>query len=153
MMKFIGLISFFILLSSGLKAPDLETVRLNYEKGIEDEKICNEMIAILEKEKGNSATLLAYLGGYQSMRATHVFNPISKLNTFKEGKKNIEQALVKAPNNVEIRFIRLSVQKKSPPFLGYNNRIQEDSDFIMKNKEKIQSEVLKKQVENLLKSD
>jgi len=153
MMKFFGLISFLVLLSSSLKTPDLETIRLNYEKGIENEKICNEMIAILEKEKDNSATFLAYLGGYQSLHATHVFNPISKLNTFKEGKKNIEQALLKAPENVEIRFIRLSVQKKSPPFLGYNNRIQEDTDFIIKNKAKIQSEVLKKQVENLLMSE
>lgn len=48
---------------------------------------------------------MAYLGGLQTIWANHVFSPISKLNTFKEGKKNIEQAIKKEPENVELRFI------------------------------------------------
>ncbi len=153
MMKTAVIFSSIGILLSSLNLLDLETVRINYEKGVDDEKVCSRMIALLEKEKNHSSTYLAYLGGYQSMHAVHAFNPIRKLNTFNQGKKNIEQAILKSPDDVEIRFIRLSVQKKAPSFLGYNTKIKEDTDFILKHKEKIHSEVLKKQIENLLKNE
>ncbi|MBB5440428.1 hypothetical protein HDC92_004129 [Pedobacter sp. AK017] len=108
------------------------------------------MIAELEKTKNNSATHLAYLGGLQTIWTNHVFSPISKLNTFKEGKKNIEQAIKNEPNNAELRFIRLSVQKNAPSFLGYKSSIDEDTEFIKKNKNQISSDILHKNIETLL---
>src|SRR5690554_8141337 len=68
------------------------------------------MIIELKKNK-NSTVLLGYLGGYQTVWANHVFNPVSKLNTFNEGKRNIEKAIKNDPNSLELRFVRLSVQK------------------------------------------
>ncbi len=78
-------------------------------------------------------------------------SPISKLNTFKEGKKNIEQAIKKEPENVELRFIRLSVQKNAPSFLGYKSNINEDAKFIKENRHQIRSEILQKNIGTLLK--
>src|SRR5690606_30883120 len=105
----------------------------------------------LEKRKNNSATHLAYLGALQAILAKHVFNPISKLNTFKEGKKNIEQAIKIEPDNAELRFIRLSIQKNAPSFLGYRSRINEDIEFIKKNRNLISSDILIENIETLLK--
>ena len=76
---------------------------------------------------------------------------MSKLTTFKKGKKNIELAISKEPENVEIRYIRFSVQKNAPSFLGYNNNLKEDRDFLVKNKKNINSDFLQKNIETLLK--
>lgn len=129
----------------------LDEVRTNYNKLAADKALCKKMILALEETKDNSATHLGYLGGLQTIWANHVFSPISKLNTFNKGKKNLEQAIKKEPKNVELRFIRLSVQKNAPSFLGYYSNIKEDMQFIKNNRSGIKSEILNKHIEPLLK--
>ncbi|WP_246361554.1 hypothetical protein [Moheibacter lacus] len=109
------------------------------------------MIEELELSKEKSVIALAYLGAYQTSWANHVFNPLSKLATFKKGKNNIELANSKEPENVEISYIRFSVQKNSPSFLGFNNNLKEDRDFLKNKKKNINSDLLQKNIETLLK--
>ena len=94
---------------------------------------------------------MAYLGALQTIWANHTLNPLSKLSTFKKGKKNIEAAIKKEPNNAESRFIRLSVQKNAPKFLGYQSNIKEDVEFIKNNRSQIKSNILNQYIEPLLK--
>lgn len=133
------------------KNSDLNEVRLSYSKDVLDNKLCEKMIEELELSKEKSVIALAYLGAYQTIWANHVFNPLSKLATFKKGKNNIELAISKEPENVEIRYIRFSVQKNSPSFLGYNSHLKEDKDFLVKNKKNINSDLLQKNIETLLR--
>lgn len=65
----------------------LDEVRTNYNKLAADKALCKKMILALEETKDNSATQLAYLGGLQTIWANHTLNPLSKLSTFKKGKK------------------------------------------------------------------
>lgn len=149
-MKFLGLLISAIFFLINFNGTDLDVVRANYNKLVSDKELCEKMIADLDKAKNNSATHLAYLGALQTIWANHIFSPVSKLGTFKEGKKNIEQAIKKEPSNVELRFIRLSVQKNAPSFLGYKSNINEDTEFIKENRHQIGSEILKKNIEMLL---
>ena len=140
-----------LLMNVSFKNSDLNEVRTSYNKAVLDKKLCKKMIEELELSKEKSVIALAYLGAYQTIWANHVFDPLSKLATFKKGKKNIELAISKEPENVEIRYIRFSVQKNSPSFLGYNNNLKEDRDFLVKNKKNINSDFLQKNIETLLK--
>lgn len=149
MKVFISLLLVFMMLVS-YNNPDINLVRTNYSIAVQDKNLCKRMIEELEQSKEKSAVYLAYLGGYQTIWAHHVFSPMSKFSTFKKGKKNIELAISKEPENVEIRYIRFSVQKNSPSFLGYNN-LKEDKDFLVKNKKNINSDFLQKNIETLLK--
>jgi hypothetical protein len=108
----------------------LEDVRLGYAKAVSDKKLCRYFIDELTADV-QSDVHLAYLGGFQAIWANHVFSPVSKFNAFKKGIKNIEAAVKKSPGNAEIRFVRLSIQKNSPKFLGYNDRIAEDRQFLL----------------------
>jgi hypothetical protein len=150
-MKFLGLPITAIFFLISINVTVLCVVRANYYKLASDKELCEKMIVELTETKRNSATHLAYLGALQAIWANHVFNPISKLGTFKKGKKNIEQAIKKEPDNVELRFIRLSVQKNVPSFLGYKSNINEDTKFIKEKHHQIDSEVLQKNIETLLK--
>lgn len=151
MIKFLGLLISAVFVFISFNATGLDVVRANYNKLVSDKDLCKKMISELAETKDNSATHLAYLGGLQTIWANHVFNPISKLNTFKEGKKNIDQAIKKEPDNVELRFIRLSVQKNAPSFLGYKSNINKDTEFIRENRHQIGSEILQKMIETLLR--
>jgi hypothetical protein len=147
-------IGFLILAFSVLSFTNLAVIdeaRINYDKVIKDKVLCKKMISELEKIKNNSVVNLAYLGGYKTIWANHVFSPIEKLKTFKEGKKLIDEAVLKEPNNIEIRFIRLSVQKNAPAFLGYKSNVKEDEEFIRKNRNTVSSEIISKNIDALLK--
>lgn len=65
--------------------------------------------------------------------AKHVGNPISKYSYFNKGKKLLEDAVKKDPNSLEIRLMRLISQEKTPKFLGYNDDIKTDKEFIIEN--------------------
>ena len=140
-----------LLMNVSFKNSDLNEVRASYSKAVLDKKICKKMIEELELSKEKSVIDLAYLGAYQTIWANHVFNPLSKLATFRKGKNNIELAISKEPENVEMRYIRFSVQKNAPSFLRYNSHLKEDRDFLVKNKKNINSDLLQKNIETLLK--
>ncbi len=145
------LLIFTILSCIMLKGPmalELDTVRNSYRLASEDKELCREMIRSLQSRK--DAVHIAYLGAFQSIWAKHAINPLNKLGTFRKGKKNIEEAVKMAPNNVEIRFIRLSVQLNAPGFLGYNDNISEDKKFILANRNTIRSEVLKMMINEVI---
>jgi hypothetical protein len=147
------LLIFALLLESifNSNALSLEVVRTNYQLAVKDKNICSSMIQQLENNP-ESNVHLAYLGAFQTIWANHTSNPISKLSTFNKGKKNIDKAVNLSPNDVEIIFIRHSVQKNCPRFLGYNDNWEEDEKFLSKNRNSITSVALKNMVEKLLKS-
>jgi len=137
MMKFCVILILSLVIKNSVKGNiiDLNYIRENYYKAFNDKKLCIQMLKDL-KSLENESVYLAYLGAFQTICANHFFNPISKLNIFNKGKKNIELAVDKNPNNIEIRFIRLSVQKNSPSFLNYKININEDKMFLKKKKTK-----------------
>lgn len=148
-MKLVFLLTITIAFQRFGHALDLEYIRTNYSKTVKNKELCKNLIDALENSE-NSAVMTAYLGGLQAIWANHVNNPISKLNTFTKGKKNIELALKKDSNNIEIRYIRLSIQKNSPTILGYQSAIKMDEEFIEKNKAKVTSYTLKNNIDSLL---
>lgn len=149
MIKLIATLSLFCLIQTHLFGMDLEYVRANYDKAVTNKKLCRQLIEDLEKAE-KSSLFLAYLGGLQTIWANHVFSPISKLNTFNQGKKNIEKAIASDKDNAEIRFIRLSVQKNAPSFLGYNSMIKTDKAFLRTHRTKITSQVVQNKIDKLL---
>lgn len=126
--------------SNGLQGQnvDIEYLRLNYEKAVADKDLCRKMMdGVVNKIE--EPIYLAYLGSLQAVWANHVINPLSKLSTFKKGKKNLEKAVKMRPKDIEIRFLRLSIQENAPAFLGYYQEIKADKEFIKQNQESITS--------------
>jgi len=72
--------------------------------------------------------------GYQSvvwfLWADYYINPIQKWKCFKKGKENLEKLIVANKENVELRFLRLTIQENLPALLGYSDNKKEDKEFI-----------------------
>lgn len=152
-MKLISVLLFFCFsqVNGQAKKMDLDDIRINYAKSVSDKKLCEQMI----KEIGlqtPSPVLMCYLGGLQTIWAQHVFNPFQKMQTFKKGKINIEKAIQQERDNPEMRYIRLSIQENAPSILGYHSDIQNDRVFLQKHLSEITSEVVRRNIEILLKN-
>ncbi|HET8838837.1 MAG TPA: hypothetical protein VFM82_07580 [Flavobacteriaceae bacterium] len=134
------------------RAQDLNELRSQYIEAISEKSVCEALIEQLRQKPGKSSVHLAYLGTLETVWAKYVFNPILKMKTFKNGKEKIEQAVNQEPENMEIRYLRLSVQKNIPGFLGYNDAIEKDFTFLEGNIEKISSNQLREMILAILKN-
>lgn len=138
----------FFFISNFLFSQNLDLYRKNYVSAVSDKKVCEAMIKDL-KDHQHIDIYRAYLGAYQTIWANHVINPISKLNTFKKGKNNLELSIKNSPHNIEIKFLRYTIQKKAPKFLGYYENINNDRLFILSNKRTVTDNVLKELLKNV----
>lgn len=149
MNKIISIILALLLISSfKALASDLEYVRARFDKAVGSAEVCKDLMQKLAGKTDPAS--LAYLGAAETIWANHTSNPLSKLNTFRKGVKKIEQAVAKDPNNVEVRFIRYSIQKNCPDFLGYSDNLSEDKNFIVKNKGQVKSAALLSMIQKVL---
>jgi hypothetical protein len=88
---------------------------------------------LLDRSVDNATpVLLCYKGAAEMLKAKNAVNPMSKYSFFNRGKRLIEEGLSRDTSSVESRFIRFSIQRNLPGFLGYNRNIVPDSLFVEK---------------------
>ena len=80
----------------------------------------------------------------------HSINPLEKLSFFKLGVLWLESSIENDFCNIELRFLRLSVQNNAPSFLNYNNYIEEDKNYLASNYKYLEDEDLKNRISNYL---
>lgn len=112
-------------------AYDIDKIRVDYIAAVNSSKKAEVFYKELKAIAKPDALILAYLGSAEALRAKHAFNPINKLAYLKQGSKTLGNAVNTAPNNVEIRFLRFSLEHYIPSFLGYNKNLVADREKII----------------------
>ena len=110
---------------------EISEIRNWYKKAVQSEAeafaLYEELQPVTEKD---AKVLVGYKGALMAITARYAKEVKSKKEQFKEGVTLIEYALEAEPDNVELRFIRLTIQQNSPKFLKYKKNIDEDKSFI-----------------------
>ena len=123
---------------------DLDEIRKTYRYSGESKeltlKFFDELHYVSENDR---AVLRAYKGASIALKARFEKGTKNKTAMFKQGVSYIENALSEAPENIEIRFIRLTIQQNAPKILKYKSNIEEDKNFILNNFSFIKSKSLK----------
>lgn len=141
-MKYLFLIAFFITVFGA--AQDLNSIRLQYPDAVKSSELTDKMVNELSNLTSEKhTTLLAYKGALLTLKAKFSKSKNEKKEFFKEGVVLIENEIKADASNIEIRYLRISVQENSPRFLGYHQNIKEDKEFILENYSRISSRVLK----------
>lgn len=132
-MKFLAVLILMITYNAlEFNESDVATLRKLYYEAAEDKAAVKKLSALLAKVNDKSdAILIGYKGAAEMMEAKYAFNPITKLSKFNRGKNYLEKAIKKDQKEVELRFIRFSIQNNLPSFLGYNDHIKPDKLMLM----------------------
>jgi len=148
----IVILAIVLLISNEIRSQDLDlnSVRNDFNKGVKDEDLCKRHLEALE-ENADSPVERGYAAAFHMFMAKHTSNPFKKMSYFKDGKNKLEKELKSNPNNVELRFIRLSIQYHIPKYLGYHNEIESDKDFVMNNLYKMSDKFTKEKIYKYLK--
>lgn len=145
---FKGVVLLLVLSSFTTANLSITEVRNVYEKAIYSQQIAVDLIDKLNASNNN--TFLGYKGAVTMIMAKHVFSPYKKLNYFKNGKEILEQAIIKEPLNIELRFLRFSIQSNSPKFLDYHSNLPSDKSFLLKEVKTINDTDLKQRITKFL---
>lgn len=132
-------------------AYDLQKIRKDYIEAIKDADAADKLYKELKAIKNPSPLILAYLGSADAVRAKHSWNPVNKMAFLKQGCKTIDKAVELSPNQLEIRFLRFSLEHFLPPFLGYSKHLEIDKKKILELVQKSNVQALQVD-ENILKN-
>ncbi|NRF37643.1 hypothetical protein [Pedobacter foliorum] len=136
----------FVTTSSGTE-PEIQKVKMLFEASADSKDAANQLLGLLSAvESSSSPLLICYKGAAEMMQAKYVFNPLNKFRSFKKGKRLIEAAVTKEPDNLEIRFLRFLIQTNLPGFLNYNDHIEQDKRYLIANLKATKDKELKQKV-------
>ncbi len=131
-MKTLTCIILWFFASVFASAADIQEVRNLFIKASTDEKACMALTSILQPYTEKSNPLLA---GYKAcatmMLAKYTFNPFRKYTLFTNGRDLLEKAIYTEGQNIELHFLRFTIQTNVPAFLGYHHNIQTDKNLLL----------------------
>jgi NADH:ubiquinone oxidoreductase subunit F (NADH-binding) len=81
----------------------------------------------------DKAIITGYIGALEALKAKHAWNPYAKLDYLDKAEVTFAKAIASDPQNIEIRFLRYTVEYYVPAFLGYGDHIAEDKRVIIQN--------------------
>ena len=146
------IISFFFIIICNAQTNNLDEIRKSYLESDKSEGNIYKLISICEEYKSeNDSIIYAYSTVGDLMLIKYKYNPLYKLKLFTEYSRRLDLIVINNFSNIEIRFLRYCVQKQAPRFLGYNDNLELDYQFIIQNID-IQSKELQKHIRSTLKS-
>lgn len=145
----------FFLIVNMTNTVDVLQLRNLYYQAYENEAASDEFFKVMKRMENTSDPLmLGYQGMSHLLQAKFSYNPYIKLASFRKGKELLDRAAALAPRDLEIRFLRFSVQTNAPKFLGYTGHIESDKALILKAwKTSTDSDLKKRVKEFMLKSN
>jgi hypothetical protein len=101
-------------------------------KALHDFEFAPGVYEKFEAVENPSAKLLAYKGALEAIMTRTTWNVFKKIGYLNKSQESFQEAYALEPNNVEVRFMRLSVEHSIPSYLGYSIHMVEDKNFVVK---------------------
>ncbi len=126
---------FFFVENVNVLAQDysLKIIRELFNEAVKNEASRDEFCELMEAQPEKEPILMAYKGSAKALEAKEGWNPLSRIGHLKDADRLFEKAIEKEPKNIEIRFLRFSVQYYIPKWLGLSDNLDEDKSVIVKN--------------------
>ena len=111
---------------------DIQKIKGAMILAVKSPRITDSLYSELLTRKNVTPLILAYTGTLEALKAKHNWNPYQKIKYVAQSQKTLRKALNAEPNNLEIRFMRFSIQHYTPEFLGYSKELVQDRKMIIK---------------------
>ena len=129
----------------------LDKLRALYSSAGLQEDSAKKMYDMLKPVTETSdPVLLCYKGAVTMVQAKFFFNPVTKFGCFVKGKKLVENAITRDSNNIEMRYLRFTLQSNLPSFLGYNSQLKTDKDYLINHCQLLNNGVLRDMIISFL---
>src|SRR4051812_17303034 len=83
-------------------------------RAVESSSATDSLYSKLISKKSKNALIIAYVGTLEALKAKHSWNPYNKMKYVAQSRSTMKISVDKEPNNLEIRFMRFSIQHYTP---------------------------------------
>lgn len=111
--------------------PEIGEIRKDLYASVESSLKTEALLKKLQSMQQKDAVITGYIGTLQALRAKHAWNPYYKVSYLDQASKTLDKAVKLDPRNIEIRFLRYTVEYFVPPFLGYSKHVAEDRKILI----------------------
>ena len=111
--------------------PDLPALRHLYAEAVQTEPAALRLLAATRGYDGPSAAVVGYHALAEAVRARYLWNPLAKLRAVREARRLFGRAVALDPQNVEVRFLRYSVEANVPRYLGLSDHLADDRAAVL----------------------
>lgn len=115
-----------------LSPKEIAVLKIDLVRAVESSKVTDSLYEKLLKLPGKTALVTAYTGTLEALKAKHSWNPYNKIKYVKQGLKTMQRAINMDKDNMEIRFMRFSIEHYTPGFLGLSKNLITDRKEIVK---------------------
>ncbi|WP_443944709.1 hypothetical protein ACJVDH_17590 [Pedobacter sp. AW1-32] len=128
----VGLMCSLGVAKAQLSVKEVAVLKLDLVKAVENSKLTDSLLFRLDKLKDKTALITAYTGTLEALKAKHAWNPYTKIKYVSRSLKTMKKAIEMDSENMEIRFMRFSIEHFTPSFLGFSKELAEDREEIVK---------------------
>lgn len=121
----------------------LARIRDSISMAFENEGMCQALFNEYNAIPNPDGLLKGYIGGLHIARSKHTSQLREKNSYLKQGAALLEESINKSPENIELLFLRLTIQLNLPAITGYRKNIESDKKFVLNNFKKAIPEVQK----------
>jgi len=128
--------------------------RTAYAEAAKKESAVKTLETLINQEDKDSAIVLGYQGALQALKGNYTFFPTMKLSYFWSASGYFEQALKLEPQNVEVLFLRFTVECGVPAIMSYALHLSSDRKKIVEllPKSKLEKSFKKAMIDFMLES-
>lgn len=137
-MKLTGVFLLFLFLlytanpfSAYCQKTDVMALRKDMLRAIKSPKVTDSLYNVLQTVNKKPPLVLGYFGGLEALKAKDSWNPYKKIKLLIASHKTMEQAVNASPNDMEIKFLRFSIEFYLPGFLGLSKDMVSDKNMII----------------------
>jgi hypothetical protein len=116
---------------SFIHVEEILELRTSFQKALTSSKSATDLNTLTAKQE--TAIKKAYHGVSYTLLGKHATNPIKKLEYLKKGLPILNQAVQDKPLDVEIRFLRFTVEENVPSFVQIERHVNTDKYFLVNN--------------------
>lgn len=115
-----------------LSPKEIAVLKIDLIKAVENSKLTDSLSDKLNKLPNKTALTTGYCGTLEALKAKHSWNPYNKIKYVKVSLRTMQKAIDMDKENLEIRFMRFSIEHFTPSFLGFSKDLPIDRKEIIK---------------------
>lgn len=123
----------FSILSCFTSTPNYALIRQTYQNAISNHNEVSKLTSLTAPYRNSDPIAKAFYASAQAFEAKNATWVSTKVKYAKNAHSNLNNSVVLAPNNVEIRFLRFSFEYNTPTILGMRSHLADDKAFLLKN--------------------
>ncbi|MEL6251899.1 MAG: hypothetical protein AAFR87_07805 [Bacteroidota bacterium] len=108
----------------------LDLVRQLYKEATADLEELEDLWENVKDYQKDAGVLFAYKAAAKALQAKDSWIPHKKWSYIKEAMAMFREAIETEPENIEMRFLRFTVQHNTPEFLDLSEELEEDIECI-----------------------